>query len=77
MLENLVEDPRCDYYPEPTFKDKNQLEDFLLKYNDGKRIYINRLSTYPIETYKPNMIYLNQLFFKDIGLHKSLSPLEI
>lgn len=41
-------------------------------YNDGKRIYINRLIFYPLiginSVLKPSMISLGQLFFKDLGI---------
>ena len=36
--------------------------------NDGKRIFLNRMIWYPIECYQQNMISINQLWLKDLGI---------
>ena len=63
-----VRDARCPWYPRKTFKSKQEVNDFRRVYNDGRRIYVNRLIFYPKESYRPHMISFNQLFLKDIGI---------
>lgn len=60
---------RCPWYPSTAFKSKIEREKFEKVYNDGNRIFVNRLIFYPYKEYKPNMISLNQLFLKDLGIN--------
>ncbi len=42
-------------------------QEMLQNYNDGRRIFVNRLIYYPDEALQENMITFYQLMFKDLG----------
>jgi hypothetical protein len=44
----------------------------LNNYNDGRRIFVNRLIYYPDEALQENMITFYQLMFKDLGYKSNM-----
>ena len=66
---------RCPWFPEGTFDSLEEKEQFRKVYNDGRRIYTNRLAFYPTtrdkSLLKPSAIQLGQLYFKDLGIDDS------
>ena len=49
---------RCPWFPKQCFSSKSEQDELRRTYNDGRRIYVNRLIFYPVSSYKPNMISL-------------------
>ena len=53
---------QCPWYPEGTFDSDEDRESFKKVYNDGRRVYTNRLVFYPFSQdksiLKPSMIQL-------------------
>lgn len=47
-------------------------EDLLNNYNNGKRIYVNRLQFYNPRIIEEHMISFKQLMYKDLGLKDKL-----
>lgn len=62
---------RCPWYPEGVFKSFIELNAFKKEFNDGKRIFINRLIFYNRKDLTSNMISIGQLFLKDFGIEDS------
>jgi hypothetical protein len=53
-------------------------EDMVNNYNDGKRIFINRLRYYPREACEEHMVSFKQLMYKDLGFNSKLrSPVDV
>lgn len=65
---------RSPFYPPGVFATTQDVEDYEKVFNDGKRIFVNRLIFYPKSCYKPNMISFSQLLLKDLGLMQSKFP---
>lgn len=47
-------------------------EDMMNNFNDGKRIFVNRLRFYPKNVCSENMITFKQLMYKDMGFTKPM-----
>ena len=44
----------------------------LVNFNDGRRIYVNRLIYYPDKAIEEHMISFKQLMYKDLGMEGQL-----
>jgi hypothetical protein len=47
-------------------------EDMFKNYNDGKRIFVNRLRFYPESAIEEHMVSFKQLMYKDLGFKDKL-----
>jgi hypothetical protein len=47
-------------------------EDMMNNFNDGRRIFVNRLQTYPPKVIEEHMISFKQLMYKDLGFKDKL-----
>ena len=47
-------------------------EDMAFNFNDGKRIFVNRLRFYPPKAIEEHMLSFNQLMYKDLGFQNKL-----
>ena len=57
---------------------KNITEDMLNHYNDGRRIFVNRLRFYKESIVEEHMISFKQLCYKDLGFKNKLKgPCEV
>ena len=53
-------------------------DDMLNNFNDGKRIFVNRLRFYPENAIEEHMISFKQLCYKDLGFKNKLKgPTEV
>ena len=50
-------------------------DDMLKNFNDGKRIFVNRLKFYQPKAVKEHMISFKQLMYKDLGFKKKMNGL--
>lgn len=47
-------------------------EDMRVNFNDGQRIFVNRLRFYPEKSIEEHMISFKQLMYKDLGFKDNL-----
>lgn len=53
-------------------------EDMSFNFNDGKRIFVNRLRFYPPKAVQEHMISFKQLMYKDLGFKNKLKgPVQV